>query len=192
MTPAASALPERFAAALQTLRRPQVRPEVVLREIPAPGRIAPYAVALEGEVVIADDELSAGRFIALHDPAGQEAWRGDFRVVTYLQATLEPEMAADPLLQEVAWSWVTEAVADSGLALTELGGTVTRVLSTSFGSLEESPQAVDLELRASWTPEDTDLGAHLRLWIDLMSTIGGLPPLPDGVTPLAPRRHWTW
>ena len=43
-------------------------------------------------------ELGTGRLVLLHDPAGHEAWQGTFRVVTYVRAELEPEMAADPLL----------------------------------------------------------------------------------------------
>ncbi|QAY71219.1 DUF3000 domain-containing protein [Xylanimonas protaetiae] len=181
-------IPDRFAAALQSMRRPRLRPEVHLEEVPGPGRVAPWSAALEGEVVVSGLELATGRFVVLHDPAGQETWQGDFRVVTLVRATLEPEMAADPLLGDVAWSWVTETFDDAGVQVLALGGTVTRVLSTSFGALSGTPDAVDLELRASWTPTDTDLGTHLHLWVDLMATAGGLPPLPDGVTALTSRR----
>lgn len=192
-------VPAPFVAALASLRAQRLRPEVRLAEIPGPTRIAPFSVALEGEVLDArpgpdrtgDDagEVATGRFVVLHDPAGQETWRGTFRVVTLVRATLEPELAADPLLAEVAWSWVTEALDAAALEPVALGGTVTRVVSQSFGALAGTPDAVDLELRASWTPTGTDLGAHLAVWADLMSTAGGLPPLPDGVTALAPRRN---
>ncbi len=194
-------VPAPFAAALASLRAQRPRPEVRLAEIPGPTRIAPFSVALEGEVLDArpgpdrpgpgEDagEVATGRFVVLHDPAGQETWRGTFRVVTLVRATLEPELAADPLLAEVAWSWVTEALEAASVEQVALGGTVTRVLSQSFGALAGTPDAVDLELRASWTPTGTDLGAHLAVWADLMSTAGGLPPLPDGVTALAPRRN---
>ncbi|WP_425956988.1 DUF3000 domain-containing protein [Xylanimonas sp. McL0601] len=188
MTPDQREIPARFAAALTSMRRPRLRPEVRLQEVPGPGRIAPWTAALEGEVSVGGHELATGRFVVLHDPAGQETWRGDFRVVTLVRATLEPEMAADPMLADVAWSWVTEAVEAAGVGVVALGGTVTRVVSSSFGALEGTPDAVDLELRASWTPTDTTLGAHLHLWADLMATVGGLPPLPDGVTALTSRR----
>ncbi|PZR53836.1 DUF3000 domain-containing protein [Xylanimonas oleitrophica] len=181
--------PARFAAALRSMRGPRHRPEVRLQEVPGPTRIAPFTAALEGEVTSAGDEVATGRFVVLHDPAGQDAWQGDFRVVTLVRATLEAEMAADPLLADVAWSWVTETIEAAGAQVLALGGTVTRVLSSSFGALEGTPDAVDLEIRASWTPTDTALGTHLTLWTDLMSTAGGLPPLPDGVTALTSRRH---
>jgi hypothetical protein len=198
-------VPAPFAAALASLRAQRLRPEVRLAEIPGPTRIAPFSVALEGEVLLGPGnagpgggpgragedaaEVATGRFVVLHDPDGQETWRGTFRVVTLVRATLEPELAADPLLAEVAWSWVTETLDAAGVEPIALGGTVTRVLSQSFGALAGTPDGVDLELRASWTPVGTDLGAHLAVWADLMSTAGGLPPLPEGVTALSPRRN---
>jgi hypothetical protein len=198
-------VPAPFAAALASLRAQRLRPEVRLAEIPGPTRIAPFSVALEGEVLAGPGggagggpggragedatEVATGRFVVLHDPDGQETWRGTFRVVTLVRATLEPELAADPLLAEVAWSWVTETLDAAGVEPIALGGTVTRVLSQSFGALAGTPDGVDLELRASWTPVGTDLGQHLAVWADLMSTAGGLPPLPEGVTALSPRRN---
>ncbi|MCL1871500.1 MAG: DUF3000 domain-containing protein [Promicromonosporaceae bacterium] len=188
MPPDTRQVPARFAAALASMRHPRLRPEVRLEEVPGPARIAPWTAALEGEVSIGGLELATGRFVLLHDPQGQDTWQGDFRVVTLVRATLEPEMAADPLLADVVWSWVHESMDTAGLHVLALGGTVTRVLSNSFGALDGTPDAVDLELRASWTPTDTALGDHLHVWVDLMCTAGGLPPLPDGVTALTPRR----
>lgn len=198
-------VPASFAAALASLRARRLRPEVHLAEIPGPSRIAPFSAALEGEVLAGrggprldagdeGSELATGRFVVLHDPDGQETWRGTFRVVTLVRATLEPELAADPLLADVAWSWVTEVLDtlpghSGGPGAVAVGGTVTRVLSQSFGALEGTPDGVDLEIRASWTPTTTDLGAHLGVWGDLMVTAAGLPPLPDGVTALPTRRN---
>jgi hypothetical protein len=181
-------IPVRFAQALDSLRLSRLRPEVHLTEVPGPTRIAPWSAALSAEVLVAEQEVATGRFVVLHDPSGQDAWQGDFRVVALVRATLEPEMAGDPLLGDVAWSWVTETFALAGVEMRALGGTVTRVLSQSYGALAGTPEAVDLEVRASWTPTDTDLGAHLGLWADFMGTAGGLTPLPEGVTALSPRR----
>ncbi|WP_407317669.1 DUF3000 domain-containing protein [Isoptericola halotolerans] len=182
-------VPERFAAALSSLRGRRLRPEVRLVEIPGPQRVAPFSLALEGEVHLDDVEIATGRFVGLHDPDGQEAWRGDFRVVTLVRTRLEAELATEEMLGDVAWTWVTENLEEAGVGAVAAGGTVTRVLSQSYGELEATPPAVDLEIRASWTPTDTDLGAHLEVWADLMSTAGGLPPLPDGVTALDVRRR---
>jgi len=58
--------------------------------------------------------------------------------------------------------------------------------------LADRPATIDLELRASWTPviDEPDLiGNHFEAWIDLLSTVAGLPPLPEGVTALPGRRR---
>ena len=186
-------VPAEFVQALHALRDERLRGEIRLTEIPAPARLAPFAVALTAEVLAsagdapAAEEPASGRFVLLHDPAGQEAWEGTFRIVTLVRACLDPEAGADPLLCAAAWSWVTEALARSGAAHHALGGTVTRVMSQSFGALEERPGEVEVEIRASWSPDD-GVGAHLAAWSTVICTAAGLPPLPEGVTALTRRR----
>lgn len=186
-------VPPAFVQALEALGGRRLRAEVRLSEIPAPARIAPYAVALSAEVVAADDELvpevepASGRFVLLHDPAGQEAWEGTFRVVTLVRAALDPELGGDPMLCEAAWTWVEDALAQADARHHALGGTVTRVVSQSFGALAERPGEVEVEIRASWSP-DGGFGDHLAAWATVLCTAAGLPPLPDGVTALSPRR----
>ncbi|MDM7853519.1 DUF3000 domain-containing protein [Cellulomonas alba] len=193
MTPAGpDEVPVDFLDALRSLRRVTVRPEVVLDEVPGPSRIAPYTAALTAEVrtarrSVSASELASGRFVVLYDPAGQEAWDGCFRLVTLVRATLEHEVGEDPLLAEVAWSWFGDALASVGLDAHAAGGTVTRVLSQSFGALERRAEQTELEIRASWTASDSDLGDHLRAWATLLCTAAGLEPLPDGVVPIGPR-----
>jgi hypothetical protein len=170
----------------------QLRPEIRLEEVPGPARIAPWTAALTAEVRASRRdpeavELASGRFVVLHDPEGQEAWHGTFRLVTLVRATLEPEVGADPMLAEVAWSWFSDALATADVDVAAAGGTVTRVLSQSFGALDERPELCELELRASWTARDEDLAPHLRAWGVLLCTVAGLPPLPDGVVALGPR-----
>lgn len=189
ITPGAD-VPAAFVEALHALRGRRLRPEVRLNEIPAPARIAPYAVALDGEVHLPgahdDDEPVTGRFVLLHDPAGQEAWHGVFRVVTLVRAAVDREVGTDPLLCEAAWSWVREALEKADAAHHALGGTVTRVGSQSFGDLVERADEVEVEIRASWSP-DGDVGADLAAWATLLCTAAGLPPLPDGVTAIGSR-----
>ncbi len=185
--------PPEFLRALRSLRGVSLRSEVSLEEAPGPARIAPYTAALVAEVHgtrrdLDADELASGRFVVLHDPAGQEAWEGAFRLVTLVRATLEPEVGQDPMLAEVAWSWFADALAGAGVDAHAAGGTVTRVLSQSFGALDERPELCELELRASWTARDEDLAPHLRAWGELLCTVAGLEPLPDGVVALGPRR----
>jgi|SRR5436190_7218140 len=178
--------PEAFTRAVAGLRAAQPRPEILLEEVPAPQRLAPYAYALSGTVLRDDEEVATGRLILLHDPAGHEAWDGTMRLVTYVTAELEPELAADPLLPGVGWSWLTDALDTHEASYTAVGGTVTQTLSTRFGELAGPPTAADLEIRASWTPVDADLDRHLYAWCALLASTAGLPP--PGVTALAGRR----
>lgn len=182
-----------FTEALEALRHVRLRPEVRITEVPAPQRIAPYAVALTADVLGSaaddEDELASGRFVLLHDPSAPEPWGGEWRAVTFARAELEPELAADPLLGEVGWSWLVDALANRDVEAIAEAGTVTRVVSQSFAGLADRPASVEMEVRASWTPIGPDAGQHLLAWSDLLCTIAGLPPLPEGVTALpGPRR----
>ncbi|MGZ4600731.1 MAG: DUF3000 domain-containing protein [Oryzihumus sp.] len=183
--------PVEFTRALQELRDARMRPEVRLTEVPAPQRIAPYAVALTAEVVSqrADEELASGRFVLLHDPSEPEPWGGPWRAVTFARAELEAELANDPMLGAVGWSWLVDALDGRGARHTAEAGTVTRVVSESFAGLADRRASVEMEVRASWTPTDDALGTHLQAWADLLCTVAGLPPLPEGVVALPAQRR---
>jgi hypothetical protein len=185
--------PEAFRAAAATLfaaLADAVRPGLALREVPAPRKLAPFSVAVAADVSRGDQEVASGRFVVLHDPAGQDGWRGDTRIVAFVSADVEAEMAADSALAAVGWSWLTESLTDRGALHTAAGGTVTRTMSSRFGSLEEPDEVSEVEIRASWTalaqPDGTlDLGEHLRAWCDLLCATAGLPP--PGVSALPHR-----
>ena len=145
--------PEPFRRALAALHAAPRRPEVVLEEAPAPQRLAPWAVALTADVVVADEEIATGRLVLLHDPAGQTAWEGTFRLVTFVRASVEPEIAADPLLPAVAWSWLVEALETCGAISTLLSGTVTTLATEGFGAMAWQAATAGVEMRASWTPQ---------------------------------------
>jgi hypothetical protein len=177
--------PPPFRAAVDALRAARPRPEIEIDPTRPPQRLAPYAYALEAAVVADDEDLADGRLILLHDPAGHDAWQGSFRLVTLVRAELEPEMAADPLLPDVSWSWLTGALQARGLSYGEPSGTVTRASSHYFGGLSERPSASQIEIRASWTPREglggvPDTAAHLAAWCDLLCQIAGLPPAGPG------------
>ncbi len=172
-----------FTRAVESLRRARPRPEVRLAEIAPPGRLAPYTFALTAEVLRGVDELASGRLVLLHDPDGQESWDGTLRIVTYVTAELDADMAGDPLLAGVGWSWLIDALDTYGARHTAAGGTVTQTTSVRFGDLAGPPDTADVELRASWTPLATDLTPHLLAWCDLLCSTAGLPP--PGVTLLS-------
>jgi len=187
-----------FDDAVAAVRAAQVRPEVVLTEIPPPRRVAPFAHAVEGHVDLvavragADEDQdepdeAGGRFVLLHDPAAPEAWGSDLRVIALVKAVVEPELAEDPMLAEVVWAWLGESLVGPDAPAHRLGGTVTRVVSESFGSLADRPAAIQVELRASWTPLGP-MDAQLGAWADVLCRLAGLPPLPSGVSSLPRRR----
>ena len=178
------ALPEPFRSAVAGLREAlgrHGRAGLALEEVAAPKRLAPYAVAVSAEVGRGEEQVASGRFVVLHDPDGQDGWRGDTRVVAFVSADVEAEMAADPALAQVGWSWLTDSLQDRGAAHTAAGGTVTRTVSCRFGQIEDADEVSEVEVRASWTPladgdGTMDLGVHLLAWCDLLCATAGLPP----------------
>ncbi|BDZ63118.1 DUF3000 domain-containing protein [Agromyces mangrovi Wang et al. 2018] len=188
----ASPPPPEFAAALDALRRSSTRPELAVTEIPAPSSLAPYAVALAADVTPAphgsDSDLGTGRFVLLYDPEEPEEWGGRFRVICFAQAPLETEIGLDPFLADVAWSWLVDALDARGAHYVAASGTATKVLSTGYGELAEQGDGAQIELRASWTPLDHEVAAHVEGWGELLCMLAGLPPSTEGVTLLARKR----
>lgn len=181
----ADAVPASFRKAVDALLAARLRPGVEVDAVRPPRRLAPFAYALQAAVVDGDDELADGRLVLLHDPEGHEGWHGVFRLVTLVRAELEPEMAADPLLPDVCWTWLTGALQSRGLSYGEPSGTVTRASSHHFGGLADRPASSQIEIRASWTPREglggaPDTAAHLASWCDLLCQVAGLPPAAPG------------
>jgi hypothetical protein len=169
--------PEVFRRAVDSLAGMRTRDEVQFEQIRAPKRLAPWALALSCEAVGPDDAFASGRFILLHDPESEESWGGQIRVVCYVTAEMDADLGADPLLPEVAWSWLTDALENCTAGTTTLGGTVTRTASVRFGEIDGPSRADDLELRASWTADDDRLAAHGEAFSELMGSTVGLPPV---------------
>jgi hypothetical protein len=199
--------PPVFGAATRALREAisELRPEVAVHEMPPPSRIAPYTFALAGGLARAP-EAASGRFVLLMDPEGQSAWEGTTRFVCYARAAVEPEVAVDPLLPGVAWSWLCESFPARGAAVRALGGTVTTTASRRFGVLAADGDSCDVEVRCSWSPDwvetagvgtthpaarpwsPAETAAHLHAFADLMAAMAGLPPHLSGVVSLPERR----
>jgi hypothetical protein len=190
--PSGPALPVAFAAAVDAVRGATLRSEIVLTEIAAPSGLAPHAIALAADVTPArhdsDSELGTGRFILLYDQEAPEAWGGQFRVVCFAQAPLETEIGLDPFLAQVAWSWLVDALDTRNAHYTAASGTATKILSTGFGELAKQGDGALIELRASWTPLDHEITAHVEGWAELLCMLAGLPPAGEGVSVLAARR----
>ena len=192
----------------------QARPEVDFDSQPPPRKLAPYAAAIGATVHEpgagrtrpagahdGDTEIGWGSFVLLYDPASQPGWAGPFRMIAYVRADLEPEIAADPLIGQVGWSWLTEALDARAAGYRQVSGTVTRVVTEGFGAKQDQPVATGFELRASWSPAEPDparpaaphgvppdLAGHVTAWCDALCAASGLPPLPAGVSALRPPR----
>ena len=184
--------PDAFLRAVEDLMSAPWRSELHVEELPAPQRIAPYSAAITADVIASGEELGSGRFVLLHDPAGNNSWQGTFRCVTFARAEVDPEMVSDPLLAQVGWSWLLDALASHGAEFVAPSGTVTSVSSESFGGMADEDPSAEVEVRASWTPvltEGVGLAAHVQAWGELLCTTAGLPPLPAGVVAIPARRH---
>lgn len=176
-------MPALFTMAVAALQAVAPRPEIVLGTVPPPQRLAPWTFALSAEVdpaepgEDADGPLATARLVLLHDPDGQQAWDGVLRLVIYVRAELDGDLAGDPLLTQVGWSWLTEALEQSGARFTALGGTVTQTSSARFGDIAGPEHSHDIELRASWTAPGAELTAHAEAFCTLLATAAGLPPV---------------
>lgn len=188
-----SAEPAQFREAVAAMNAADVRPEIELGPIRPPQRLAPFSYALGAEVRPGDADGQApatgaetfGRLILLHDPDGAEAWDGVLRLVAYVQADLDATEAVDPLLPEVAWSWLADALQARPDHFTALGGTVTTTTSVRYGDVSGPPRAHQLELRASWTAITPALETHVQAFCEVLEHAAGLPPV--GVTDLGSR-----
>jgi Protein of unknown function (DUF3000) len=167
------------------------RAEISFESEPPPRRLAPDAAAVAAIIEVAGQEIGWGRFVLLYDPAGQDGWAGPFRVIAYVRAELEPEIAADPLIGGVGWSWLTEALEARDAGYAAPSGTVTRVVTEGFGTKQDEPVATEFEMRASWSPASADgehfeLDRHVAAWAETLCQAAGLPPVPPGVAQLRP------
>jgi hypothetical protein len=188
-----------FAAAVAAFtagRDAQSDRDLLFEDVQAPKRLAPYATAIAATVQRDGADVAWGRLVLLYDPDGQEGWDGVFRLVAYIRAEVDPEIAADPLLGEVGWSWLSEALDTHVPGYALASGTVTRVITEGFGTKRDELPVTGFELRASWSPagparadrrkgsagdsgsdlDTLDLSAHIAAWCDCLSAAAGLEP----------------
>lgn len=179
-----------FDAAVAELRETVFRDDIAVREIATPQGLAPFAIALAADVRPGADGESVygtGRFVLLHDPDGPAAWDGTWRVVLFAQAPLEPEIGTDPLLADVTWSWLIDALESRNAVYHSASGTATKTLSKGFGGLAVEGDGAQIELRASWTPEGP-FRPHVEAWAELVGMLAGLPPGSEGIAVIGARK----
>jgi hypothetical protein len=139
--PGSSAEPAPFRSAIEAMHRAVVHPSIEIGPIRPPQRLAPFSYAIGAEVAHPDgddvgeqsDGDAFGRLILLYDPDGDEAWNGTMRLVAYIQADVDETLASDPLLPEVGWSWLVDALESRAEPFTALGGTVTSTEGAPVG-----------------------------------------------------------
>ena len=130
----------------------------------------------------------SGRIVLLYDPAGNDAWHGNFRCVVYVRAEHRTRDRHRPHARRGRLD-----LADRGAATPTArefpapSGTVTRVASESFGGMSDEPGRAEIEIRASWSPVGA-VGAHVEAWGQLLCSTAGLPPVPAGVIAMPSRR----
>jgi Protein of unknown function (DUF3000) len=189
-------------------RQGALRAEFTFEDVPPPKRLAPHATATAATVSREGADVAWGRLVLLYDPEGPEGWHGCYRLVSYLRAEVDPEIAADPMLGQVGWSWLIEALDARVPGYAMPSGTVTRVITEGFGAKQDERPLTGFELRASWSPvgpdgargtpgragsgdhgdlDTIDLSAHIAAWCDCLSAAAGLEP--PGTRALRPPGH---
>ena len=172
-----------------------LRAEFSFEDVPAPKKLAPFAAATSATVTRDDADIAFGRLVLLYDPAGHDGWPGCYRLISYVRAEVDEEIAADPMLCQVGWDWLIEALDTRTPGYATPSGTVTRVTTEGFGGKASEPPVYGFEQRASWSPvalagapdagpDDLDLGAHVMAWCDSLAAAAGLPPLAAGTAAL--------
>ncbi|MFB7891080.1 DUF3000 domain-containing protein [Microbacterium sp. NPDC056044] len=180
-----------FEQAAEAVRAISFRDDLTVREIAAPQGLAPNAFAIAGDVRpepdATDSPYGTGRLVLLHDPEEPAPWNGPWRIVCFAQAPLEPEIGVDPLLADVAWTWLTDALESRRAAFHSASGTATKTLSKGFGALAAEGDGAQIELRASWSPEGA-IAPHVEAWAELVCMLAGLPPGSEGIAMLGSHR----
>ena len=179
-----------FDSATTELRETAFRDDITVREIPTPQGLAPFAIALAADVRPDGEGESiygTGRFVLLHDPDEPGAWGGAWRIVIFAQAPLENEIGTDPLLADVTWSWLVDALDSRDATYHSASGTSTKTLSKGFGGLADEGDGAQIELRASWTPEGP-FRPHVEAWAELVGMLAGLPPGSEGIAVIGARK----
>lgn len=190
-TDSAGAIPKEFAHALASAESTEFRSELEVTTIPSPEGIAPYSAAWSATVTPQareDGDQGTSRLVLLYDPSAPEAWSGVWRMVCFAKAPLDQTMSEDPLLPDVAWSWLTDALDAHGASFKRAAGTASTIVSTGLGEMASDVKGAEMELRASWSPGNGEIKDHLDAWAEFVCMLAGFPPTPDGVATLRTSR----
>ena len=180
--------PAQFKAAAMGLTELMLRNELETEQIPAPKEIAPYALAFSAQVPNPADtpmNRGVGRLVFLHNPEEFDTWGSNMRIIAYGKSPLESDVAMQEDAANYWWEWLMRALDYRGAKYSHEAGTITRMTSTGMGALATDRENTEIEIRASWSPTEDDLGAHLGAWQDLISGMAGYPIGGEGVARIA-------
>jgi len=179
--------PAQFAAAALSLGEPVLRFELTTSQIPAPERIAPWALAFAAQAPNPADtpmNRGVGRIVFLYDPEQFDTWGSNMRVIAYGKSPLESDLGIEDDVAHFWWEELVRALKNHGAEYSHEAGTVTKMSSTGMGSLANDPSASEVEIRASWSPQHDELGPHFAAWQDLIASMAGFGIDGEGVTRL--------
>jgi len=177
--------PAQFAAAALSLGEPLLREELISEQIPAPEKIAPWALAFAAQAPNPADtpmNRGVGRIVFLYDPEQHETWGSNMRVIAYGKSPLENDLGVEEDVAHFWWEELMRTLKSHGAKFSHEAGTVTKMTSTGMGSLANDPSASEVEIRASWSPQHDELGPHLAAWQDLIAAMAGFGIEGAGVT----------
>ena len=180
--------PSRFIAAAMGLIEPFLRDELETKQIPAPDKIAPFALAFAAQVpnpANTPNNRGVGRIVFLYDENQFETWGSNMRVIAYGKSPLEQDIGIEEDMANYCWEWLTRALERHDAKFSNEAGTITKIVSTGMGSLSQDSNSSEVEIRASWSPQDDNFGPHLAAWQDLIAGMAGFELGGDKVTRLA-------
>lgn len=169
-------LPSEFAEACLGLAEPKLRAELDTVQIDAPDKIAPFALAFAAQVPNRAEtpmNRGVGRIVFIYDQSQSETWGSNMRVIAYAKSPYENEMALEDDYANFCWELLTRSLARNQVRYSHEAGTVTKMTATGMGSLSDEKVGSEVEIRASWSPTDLDLGAHFAAWQDLVAGLAG-------------------
>lgn len=170
-------MPQQFADALRSLRRVPVPAGIVCEETAAPPHLAAFsaAVSLQTRTQGGEQPLANSTLVILYDPDQCDIWGGPFRLVGHMRTQIDAAMSEDPLLPDIMWVGLLEALSEYASDYDRPIGTVTKELSQTFGGLELRGSALNVEVRCSWTSNSDDLSGQLEAWVQYLLQSAGLP-----------------
>ncbi|MFT4147759.1 MAG: DUF3000 family protein [Micrococcaceae bacterium] len=211
-------IPEEFAEALSSIRAARYRDDIVVKEIPAPRNMAPYAVAMEAYVYEENgtrppqfhlvgehgllpqqpqlkhldqgDAIVVGRFVMLYDPEYNAEWEGHFRIIIYIRSQLEEGYEYDGMFNQKVWDWLSHTLIKRSITYRDIAGTATKISSESFGVIGDHGENINAELRASWTAIDSYIRDHVEAFGEVLTLFAGEPEEAADVIPMPTQRSF--